>query len=116
LRGLPRRPRVVFFLTRYPAKLRLTDRIGWKLRLTKGTLALVARTNRSLQHVAGFAGRDDMSRGWLVKRARDPAVCGAHSRDRAALRTELGLPLDRTLVGVFGILSERRNVPLIHDA
>jgi glycosyltransferase involved in cell wall biosynthesis len=116
LRGLPHRPRSVFFLTRYPAKLRLHDRVGWKLRVSKATLALAAKASRSLQHVAGFAGRDDMTPGWVVKRARDPAVCTAHSRDRAALRAELGLPADRPLVGVFGVLSERRNVPLIWDA
>lgn len=116
LRRLPRRPRVVFFLTRYPAQLRLGDRVGWKLRLSKATLALAARATGTLQHVAGFAGRDDMSPGWVVKRARDPAVCTAHSRDRARLRAELGLPADRRLVGVFGVLSERRNIPLIREA
>ena len=116
LRRLPHRPRVVLFLTRYPATLRLTDRVGWTLRLAKGALALLARANGSAQRVAGFAGRDDLGRGWVVRRARDPAVCTAHAREREALRAELGLPAGRLLVGVFGVLSERRNVPLIRDA
>jgi hypothetical protein len=115
-RGLPRRPRVIFMLTRYPAKLTLTDRVGWKLRVSKATLALAAMATRTLHRVAGFAGRDDLSRGWLVKRARDPAICTAHSRDRATIRAELGLPADRKLVGIFGVIYERKNAPLILDA
>jgi glycosyltransferase involved in cell wall biosynthesis len=115
-RGLPRRPRVVFMLTRYPAKLGLTDWFGWKLRLAKGSLAMAAKATGTLHHVAGFAGRDDMSRGWLVKRARDPEICMAHSRDRVQLREELGLPQDRTIAGVFGVIEERRNAPMILDA
>jgi glycosyltransferase involved in cell wall biosynthesis len=115
-RSLPRRPRVVFFLTRYPARLRLSDTFGWKLRVSKATLVLAAKATGSLAHVAGFAGREDMSRGWLVKRARDPAICTAHSRDRAALRAELGLPADRKLVGIFGVISERKNARLVLEA
>jgi hypothetical protein len=115
-RGLPRRPRVMFMLTRYPAKLGLTDTFGWKLRLAKGALVIAARATGTLHHVAGFAGRDDMSRGWLVKRARDPEICLAHSRDRARLRKELDLPQDRTIAGVFGMIEERRNAPMILDA
>lgn len=114
--GLPRRPRVVFMLTRYPAKLRLVDRVGWKLRISKSVLALAAMATGTLHRVAGFAGRDDMTPGWLVKRARDPEICTAHSRDRLALRTELGLPEDRTIFGVFGVLTERKNAPLVLDA
>ncbi len=116
LRGLPRRPRVIFFLTRYPARLRITDSFGWKLRVAKATLALAAMATGSLHRVAGFAGREDLSRGWLVKRARDPEICGAHSRDRAALRAEFGLPADRKLVGIFGLISERKNAHLIWEA
>ncbi len=115
-RDLARRPRVVFFLTRYPAKLRLTDRFGWMLRISKGILSLAAMATGSLHHVAGFAGREDMTPGWLVKRARDPAICDYHSRDRAALRAELGLPPDRRLVGVYGVISERKNARLIFEA
>ncbi|PZS20043.1 MAG: hypothetical protein DLM57_02705 [Pseudonocardiales bacterium] len=115
-RGLPRRPRVVFMLTRYPARLRLSDHFGWALRLSKGTLALAAMATGTLHRVAGFAGREDLSRGWLVKRARDPAICTAHSRDQARLRTELDLPADRSLVGLFGVLTARKNAPLVLDA
>src|SRR3954453_21373726 len=116
LRGIRPRPRVVFMLTRYPARLRLADRVGWKLRVTKSTLALAAMASGSLHRVAGFAGREDLAAGWLVKRARDPAICGAHSRDRVALRTALGLPLDRHLVGVFGVIGDRKNAPFVLDA
>lgn len=115
-RGLEHKPRVIFMLTRYPAKLTLRDSFGWKLRIAKGGLAALSRANGTVQRFAGFAGRDDMSRGWLVKRARDPEICLAHSRDRVALRTELDLPQDRSLVGVFGVLEERKNAPLILDA
>ena len=41
-------PRVVFMLTRYPAKLRLRDVQGWKLRTPKAALALAAITTGSL--------------------------------------------------------------------
>lgn len=116
LRRLERRPRVIFMLTRYPAKLTLRDSFGWKLRVAKGGLALLSRANGTVQRFAGFAGRDDMSTGWLVKRARDPEICLAHSRDRAALREELGLPRDRRLVGIFGVLEERKNAPLILES
>lgn len=112
-RGLPRRPRVIFMLTRYPARLRLTDRFGWLLRVSKATLALAAMATGTLHRVAGFAGREDLSTGWLVKRARDPAICTFHSGDRAAIRAELGLPADRRLVGVFGVMSLRKNAPLV---
>ncbi|MDT4899200.1 MAG: hypothetical protein QOJ78_130 [Pseudonocardiales bacterium] len=115
-RGLPRRPRVIFMLTRYPAKLRLKDRFGWALRVSKATLAILAMATGTLHRVAGFAGREDMSRGWLVKRARDPAICTAHARDRAAIRAALDLPADRSLVGVFGVMSMRKNAPLILDS
>jgi hypothetical protein len=116
LRRLPRRPRIVFMLTRYPARLSLTDRTGWKLRLSKAILLLAATATGSVQRAAGFAGREDLTRGWLVKRARDPALCLAHSRDRARLRAELGLPADRELVGIFGVLTDRKHAPLVREA
>lgn len=110
------RPRVVFMLTRYPAKLRLGDRTGWRLRIPKAGLAVLAMATGSLHRAAGFAGRDDMSSGWIVKRVRDPDLCGAHSRDRAALRAELGLPDGRRIAGIFGVISARKHAPLIWDA
>jgi glycosyltransferase involved in cell wall biosynthesis len=115
-KGLPRRPRVVFMLTRYPAKLKLNDSFGWKFRISKSTLAMVAMATGTLHHVAGFAGREDMTKGWVVKRARDPEISTAHSRDRIAIRTELDLPQDRKIVGIFGQLTERKNAPLVLDA
>lgn len=114
--GLRKRPRVVFMLTRYPAKLKLTDLVGWKLRVPKSALAILAMLTGSLHRVAGFAGRDDTSRGWLVMRARDPAICSAHSRDRTQLRAELNLPVSRRIVGIFGGVSERKNAKLIWEA
>lgn len=113
---LDHRPQVVFMLTRYPAKLRLRDSFGWKLRIAKGALVILARATGTLHRAVGFAGRDDLSRGWLVKRARDPETCLAHSRDRAQLRKELDLPADRTIAGIFGVLEERKNAPMIFDA
>jgi len=116
-KGLGRRkPRVVFMLTRYPAKLKLTDTVGWKLRIPKATLAVAAMATGTLHHVAGFAGREDMAKGWIVRRTRDPEICSAHSRDRVAIRAELGLPQDRRIVGVFGLLTERKNAPLVLDS
>lgn len=114
--GLRRRPRIIFMLTRYPAKLRLTDRTGWKLRISKATLALFAMATRTLHRVAGFAGRDDMSPGWLVKRTRDPAVCLGHRRDRIALRDKHGLDQDRAIIGIFGGVSERKFPDLTWEA
>src|SRR5690349_6756627 len=38
LRGLEKRPQVVFFYTRYPARVPLNDRVQLKLRVTKSIL------------------------------------------------------------------------------
>jgi len=115
-RGLSPRPHVIFLLTRYPATLTLTDQLGWKHRVAKGGLALLAMSTRTLSRVVTLAGRDDLSAGALVKRVRDPAICGAHSRDRDRIRAELGLPAGRRLVGIFGAISDRKNVPLVTEA
>ncbi|WP_375001004.1 hypothetical protein [Aeromicrobium sp. CTD01-1L150] len=114
--GLRRRPRVVFMLTRYPARLGPTDLVGWRLRIPKALLAVLAMLTGGLHRVAGFAGRDDLSRGWIVRRTRDPARCAAHSRDRAELRERHGLPADRRLVGIFGGVSERKHPDLVWEA
>ncbi|MET0952333.1 MAG: glycosyltransferase [Aeromicrobium sp.] len=116
LRGLAHRPRVIFMLTRYPARLALTDLTGWRLRAPKAVLVVAARLTGTLHRAVGFSGREDTAAGWLVKRVRDPHYSSAHSRDRATWRAELGLPADRHLVGVFGALGERKNAPLILDA
>ena len=114
--GLRGRPKVIFMLTRYPAKLRLTDWVGWRLRVPKALLAILAMATGSLHRVAGFAGRDDLTRGWIVKRTRDPEICSAHSRDRVALREELDLPQDRRIVGIFGGVSERKFPDLVWES
>lgn len=111
-----RRPRIVFLLTRYPAKLRIRDKNGWLKRITMTLLALMAQATGSLHRISCFAGRDDFSKGWVVKRARDPEICTAHSRDRAAARAALDLPGERRLVGIFGGISERKFPYLIWDA
>ena len=118
LRSLPRerRPRVAFMVTRYPAKVAPTDWTGWKMRTSKATLAMLAMATGSLHHAAGFAGRDDTSRGWVIKRARDPDVCSAHSRDRLAIRDELDLPRDRHLVGIYGVITTGKSPDLVWEA
>lgn len=119
LRGLRPRPKVIVFLTRYPARLELreaADLSYWKVRVAKGALLLLARLTGTVHRAAGFAARDDATVGWVVKRARDPAICLAHSRDRVALRAELGLPQNRRLVGVYGGVNARKNPQLCLDA
>lgn len=113
LRGLPHRPRVRYFLTRYPARPGPTDLRHWRLRMAKATLVALARLTGAIDRAAGFAGRDERHRGWLVTRAIDPAICSAHSADRSRLRAELGLPTDRLLVGIFGGINVRKDPPLV---
>jgi glycosyltransferase involved in cell wall biosynthesis len=116
LRRLDKRPQIVFFYTRYPARVPLNDSFQLKLRVTKAVLTAVTMGTRTLDRAAGFSGRDDLHKGWLVKRARDPEICGFHSGQRPELRTELGLPQDRRLVGIFGLISERKNAKLVLEA
>jgi hypothetical protein len=115
-RRLPRRPRVVFMLTRYIARLELTDFAGWQLKISKAVLAVLAMATGTLHRAAGFAGRDDFAKGRIVKRLRDPAVNTAHARDRAQLRRKLDLPADRRIVGIIGAIDARKSVPLLYDA
>lgn len=114
-RGLPRRPRVVFMLTRYPTRVELFDTRFWFLR-AKALLVALAMMTRTLDRAGCFAGRDDLSEGWMVKRLRDPAVCSAHARDRVSLREQLGLPAQRTIVGIVGLIDARKAVPLVLEA
>lgn len=116
LRQLRPRPRVIFMLTRYPARLALTDLTSWRLRGPKAVLTVLAMATGSLHRAVGFAGREDRAVGWIVKRVRDPHYSSAHARDRVAWRTELGLPLDRHLVGIFGALDIRKNPALVFEA
>ena len=107
---------VVFLFTRYPARLEWGDWLGWAHRVSKAGLALLAMASGSLRRVANLAGRDDEHPGWLVKRAKDPAICSAHARDRDRLRAELGLDPDLVLVGILGAISDRKNVPMVAEA
>lgn len=116
LRRLPVRPRVVFMLTRYPARVPLLDRTGWRLRVSKALLVVAGRVTGALQRVVGYKGRGDTQRGWVVTRVNDPEFCTAHARDRDRWRTLHDLPRDEALVGVFGLISERRNAPMVLEA
>jgi glycosyltransferase involved in cell wall biosynthesis len=115
-RGLLRRPDVILLFTRLPARLTFSDRIGWFHRLSKTACSLLAFATRSAHRVLYIAGRDDMATGFLLRRVRDPAICTAHSADRAALRGQLDLPLDRHLVGILGGINGRKNIPLVAAA
>ena len=115
-RGLPRRPRVVFMLTRYIVRVELRDWRNLYQRTVKAVLVALAMLTRTLDRAAGFAGRDDFSEGRLVKRLRDPAVCSAHARDRVQLRRELGLPESARIVGIVGLIDTRKSVPLVYEA
>lgn len=115
-RGLRRRPRVVFMLTRYIVRVELGDWRNLYQRTSKTLLVILAKLTRTLDRAAGFAGRDDLADGGVVKRLRDPAVCLAHSRDRVRLRSELGLPVDARIVGIFGLIDARKCVPLVYEA
>ena len=112
-RDLPRRPRIAFMITRAPTRVSLTDWRGWWLRTAKTLLVLLARSTGALHHAAGFAGRDDTARGWVIRRARDPDICTAHSRDREAIRQSYGLPADRRIVGIYGGITAGKNPVLV---
>ena len=47
---------------------------------------------------------------------RDPDLCSAHSRDRVAIRDELGLARERRLVGIYGVITVGKNPALIWEA
>jgi glycosyltransferase involved in cell wall biosynthesis len=115
-RTLPNRPRVIFLLTRYPARLTLGDRLGWLHRISKASLSELAQARRSLARTVSLAGRDDPAPGRLVHRAQDPALCDASSADRAALREKLDLPASAIIVGILGTVSDRKNVPMVAEA
>lgn len=119
LRRLRPRPAIILFLTRWPGNVRNGVRIDpyfLRIRVAKAALVALCRLTRTVDRFAAFSSRDARKPGWLVKRARDPAICEAHSRDRAALRTELGLPSDRELVGIFGGINIRKDPALALDA
>jgi glycosyltransferase involved in cell wall biosynthesis len=116
LRRLRRRPQVIFFVNRYPTRIRFADPHDWVHLVAKATLTVLGYLTGGLDRVGCFAGREDVSQGLLLKRVRDPAICGAHSRDRAEIRQRLGLPLDRRLAAVVGVIDARKCLPLVFDA
>jgi glycosyltransferase involved in cell wall biosynthesis len=101
---------------RFPSRVSLLFPKDVAHRVAKTGLALLGRASGRLDRVVCLTGRDDIKPGWLVKRARDPAICTAHSRDRAALRAQLGLPQERSLVGILGLISTRKSAPMVFDA
>ncbi len=115
-RGLPHKPRVIFLLTRYPARLTFADRLGWLHRVSKASLSELAQARGSLARTVSLAGRDDTAPGRLVHRVQDPAICEASAADRPALRDKLDLPADDILVGILGTISDRKNVPMVATA
>ncbi len=84
--------------------------------MSKAVLALLGLATGALHRIGCFAGREDRSTGLVLKRVRDPAICSAHSRDRAALRRELDLPAGRRLVSIIGIIDARKCVRLVFEA
>lgn len=116
LRQFPRRPQVIFFVNRYPTRIRLADRHDWLHLVSKATLTLLGFLTGATDRVGCFAGREDVSQGLLLKRVRDPAICRAHSRDRAEIRARLGLPAGRRLAAVVGVIDARKCLPLVLDA
>ncbi len=115
LRARGTRPYGVLVMTRFPPSI-LPDRHLLWLRSTKSLLTLLAMARGSVRRMAYVAGRDQLRQGLLFKRLRDPALCTAHARDRVELRDRAGLPQDRRLVGILGLIDVRKNVPLVGQA
>lgn len=115
-RRLSRRPRIAFLLMRYPTRLSVTDWKGWAHRVSKTAFVAAASRRGVLDHTVSLTWRGDRKAGWRIGRVRDPAICAAHSSGRLQHRSELDLPPHRRLVGVFGRISEGKNVPLVYEA
>jgi hypothetical protein len=110
-----RAPYGVLVMTRFPPRI-LPDRHLLWLRSTKSLLTLLAMARGSARRMAYVAGRDQHRQGLLFKRLRDPALCSAHASERTELRARSGLPQDRRLVGILGLIDVRKNVPLVGEA
>ena len=108
-------PYGVLVMTRFPPSIQLNRRLLW-LRSGKSAGTLLAMARGAARRMAYVAGRDQLRQGLLFKRLRDPALCSAHASDRAAIRERQGLPPDRRLVGVLGLVDERKCVPLVGAA
>lgn len=112
-RKAPTRPQVAMLLTRYPLRGAIRDPRGLAHLVSKAALAVLAYLTGAATRIGAVAGHDDMTRGLAISRVRDPAYCTAHSRDRAQLRTQYGLPSERRIVGTFGRITRYKNVPML---
>jgi glycosyltransferase involved in cell wall biosynthesis len=110
------RPRIILHLMRFPSRFSLTDRTGVARFVSKGVLALLSFATGHVSRILYLVGRDDVREGRVLKRVRDPAICTAHSDDRDQIRRKYDLPADRKLVGIFGAIGARKNVPLVGEA
>jgi hypothetical protein len=105
----------VLVMTRFPPSIQLDRRLLW-LRGGKSLGTVLAMARGAARRMAYVAGRDQLRQGLLFKRLRDPALCSAHASDRTGVRERQGLPQDRRLVGVLGLVDERKCVPLVGAA
>ncbi|HEY4376856.1 MAG TPA: hypothetical protein VGM93_06845, partial [Acidimicrobiales bacterium] len=115
LRGR-RGPTTVMLLMRFPQDLTLRDRPAVAMRAAKVALSALARGTRAADRIVYLVGRHESRSGRLLGQVRDPAICTAHARDRAALRERYDLPADRRLVGIIGDLSIRKCLPMVAEA
>ena len=115
LRGR-RGPTTILFLMRFPQNLTPSDHRLLTMKVAKIALSALARITRAADRIVYLVGRDKSRTGWLLVPVRDPAICGAHARDRVKLRERYGLPLDRRVVGIIGEISIRKCVPMVAEA
>lgn len=109
-------PTKSMLLMRYPQGVSLSDRTLVAMKASKFVLSLLARLTGAADRIAYLGGRHEARSGWVLQQVRDPAICLAHSRDRAMIRRRLDLPLDRRLVGIVGEISIRKCVPMVAEA
>jgi hypothetical protein len=115
LRGR-RGPKTVMLLMRFPQHVSLMDRPAVAMWVAKVGLSALTRASRAADSIVYLVGRHEGRPGRLLGQVRDPAICTAHARDRAALRDKYELPLDRRLVGIIGDLSIRKCLPMVAEA
>lgn len=109
-------PTKSMLLMRYPQGVSLSDRTLVAMKASKFVLSLLARVTRAADRIVYLGGRHEARSGWVLQQVRDPAICTAHSRDRAMIRRRLDLPLERRLVGIIGEISIRKCVPMVAEA
>jgi glycosyltransferase involved in cell wall biosynthesis len=115
LRGR-RGPTTILLLMRFPQDLALRDRTAVAMWAAKVSLSALTRAGRAADRIIYLVGRHESRSGRLLGQVRDPAICSAHARDRAALRERYDLPADRRLVGIIGDLSDRKCLPMVAEA